>query len=202
MAGLRRKGKARKGQFFIVGAILLCTLFYLGMPPSETITRIFSSDLEYLHENIGDEFAMALNFGLNQSTSFQDLLNFTRFVYDRMKERRINFTCMWAITEYVSPDAPLTSQVNISVGNFLGLDTTFTVNVSVGASETTASLFVADNSTNSTTFDYDDIDSRYNLTLSFNNYDKKVYLARGRVGLYSLIELNRAGENMRDEVKR
>jgi hypothetical protein len=195
----RRK---RKGQFFILGAVLLCALFFIGMPPPEAVTMGFTQDLSYLHENIGGEFPVALNLGLNQSRSFSYLLNFTRFIYDKMEERNINFTCMWLVTEYTDPDNPLHSSLNVSIGNLLGLETNFTLNVSVGSSETLQSAVVPDNSTGSLLFQASNIDSIYNITVSFNNFEKKITLPRGRASVYSRIELERAGENIIGEVER
>lgn len=186
----------------MVGAILLCTLFYLGMPPPEMITVIFARDLSYLHENIAEEFPRAMNFGVNESMSFNHLLNFTRFIYDRMEERRINFTCMWLVTEYLDPGNPLTSNLNVSIGNFLGLETNFTVNISVGSSQTVQGVVISDNSTGSLTFQRTDIAAIYNLTVSFNNYEKKITLPRGKVSIYSRVELNRGGENIIGEIMR
>jgi len=162
------------------------------------------SDLadSYLHENIREELPRALNLGVNQSRSYQNLLNFTRFIYDKMEERNINFTGMWLITEYMEPDNPLYSNLNVSIGNFLGQETNFTVNISVGSSETIQSVVVSDNSTGSLTFQASAIDGIYNLTVSFNNYEKKITLPRGRVGIYSRIELERAGENIIGETER
>ncbi len=191
-----------KGQFFILGAVLLCALFFIGMPPPEAITMVFTGDLSYLHENIREELPRALNLGVNQSRSYQNLLNFTRFIYDKMEDRNINFTGMWLVTEYMEPDNPLYSNLNVSIGNFLGLETNFTVNISVGSSETVQSLVISDNSTGSLTFQASAIDGIYNLTVSFNNYEKKITLPRGRVSIYSRIELERTGENIIGETER
>ncbi len=189
-----------KGQFFILGAVLLCALFYIGMPPPEAITMVFTGDLSYLHRNIGEEFPKALNFGVNQSRSCNDLLNFTRFIYNKMRERRINFTAAWLVTEYTDPDNPLNSNLNVIIGNFLGLETSFTVNISVGSSETIESALISDNSTDSILFQASAISGIYNLTISFNNYEKKITLSRGKISIYSKIELNRAGEIIIDEI--
>ncbi len=191
-----------KGQFFILGAVLLCSLFFIGMPPPEAITMVFTGDLSYLHENIREELPRALNLGVNQSRSYQNLLNFTRFIYDKMEERNINFTAVWLITEYMEPDNPLYSNLNVSIGNFLGQETNFTVNISVGSSETIQSVVVSDNSTGSLTFQASAIDGIYNLTVSFNNYEKKITLPRGRVSIYSRIELERTGETIIGETER
>lgn len=186
----------------MVGAILLCALFYIGMPPPESVTMAFTGDLPYLHENIREEFPRAFNLGLNQSRSFAFLLNFTRFMYEKMDERNINFTCMWLAAEHEDPDRPLTSDLNVSIGNFLGLETSFSVNITVGGSETVQSVVIADNSTGSLTFQWDDISHIYNLTVGFNNYEKKITLPRGRAGLYARLELNRAGETIINDIER
>lgn len=83
-----------KGQFFIVGALLICSVMFISLPLSAPLIAQPSSDLGYISENLRAELPRALDMGLNESAPLARLANFTRFVERALAERRINYTSL------------------------------------------------------------------------------------------------------------
>lgn len=178
-----------KGQFFILGGVLLCVLFYLGMPSTSQLVRTFTEDLKYLADNVELEIPKALNLGLNESKPITDLFDFTQVVNNMLSERNIDFTALWVVTQ------PKNSDVNITVGNFLGSLKTVTLNLSGDVKN----LLVANNSTNSTLFS--SVAAQFNLTISFDTTEKVLTLVRDKVNLYSSFELERGEDSAKREIE-
>ena len=118
-----------KGQFFILGAILIISLFFMGLPNQGTFIVGKFEDIDYLFENVHREFPIALNNILNMSEDLNEapdrLMNFTRYVDSRASEKLINFSTFWVISWNSSP-----SNINVTAGNYLRYNTTVTLNVS------------------------------------------------------------------------
>ena len=72
----------KKGQYFIVMTVLLCSLFYVGMPKQSPLSEPIGKGMNYLYENIQKEMPSVLNYGYNDSVSYAYLKNFTNFVDD------------------------------------------------------------------------------------------------------------------------
>ena len=89
---MKRKTTKRKAQFFIVGAILICSLLFLSIPLSQPLISQPSGDITYISTNMRRELPHALNLGLNDSSELDTMVNFTHFIEAVMLERRINYT--------------------------------------------------------------------------------------------------------------
>ncbi len=179
----------RKGQFFILGAFMLCTLFYMGIPRGGQLVMPVTQDLTYLSDNLEREIPNVLNLGLNESKPMEYLKNFTGFVERIMLERLANFTTLWIVTENIS-----TNDLNITVGNFL--DSSKTVNITIGA--TSQNLTAPDNATNSTTFT--GIASAFNMTILFDTENATVEWQRDKVNIYAFIQLRRGDNLLKKEI--
>jgi len=182
--------KTRKGQFFILGAFLLCALFYMGIPKSSQLTASPTYDLIYISNNLGKEIPNALNLGLNESQPIEHLENFTRFVRRVMLAHSTNFTVLWIVTENIS-----TNDLNITVGNFLGSNKT--LNITIGASS--INITAPDNTTNSTSFGSDP-GTEFNMTILFDSQNRTVEWQRDKLNIYALIQLKRGNNIQKREV--
>ena len=163
-------------------------LFFTMVPHRQPLVTTPSSDLGYLARNMQKELPQALTLGLNESAGVTTLVNFTRFSARVMAERAINFTPVWVVTSNLSQD------MNVTVGNFLGANETVSVNVS----GTTASIMVADNSTNSSTFTAPP--AAFNVSISFRDQNETFVWARDKVNLYAFVNLTRFSENLQVNV--
>lgn len=178
-----------KGQFFILGAILIIGLFFIGLPMRTVIIKTPSEDLTYLSDNIQNEMHIALNLGLNESNAIGDLVNFTRFVDSKMFEHFVNFSCLWVVTENVLDD------LNATVGNFLGYDTI----VKLTISSYTKDLSVSDNATNSFTFL--NVPSEFTMNISFDSQNYTVTWQRDKINLYVFTNLMRDEDSIKEETE-
>ncbi len=177
----------KKGQFFLLGAFILAVLFFVGISSQispESISFPKTSPLETLFDNVKDEYARALNLGLNESRPIEVLTNFTEFVEERLRERGGELSLLFILTENVSDD------VNVTVGNYLG----YTINVTLNVSDVTKTLHVPDRGVSYAMFS--DPPEIFTLGLNFNTTEKNLLLLEKRkVNLYFILEM-RKGENI------
>jgi hypothetical protein len=173
-----------KGQFFILGAILICSLFFMGLPRFAPIIKQPSGDIAYLSSNLQSELPHALNLGLNESDPIDRLTNFTHFLETKLQERNINYTSMWLIIQNQS-----STDLNVTGGNFLGEDVSISINVTDGSGSTVNGLILLNGSTNSTTFS--SVDPEFNITITFADQEESAEMPRDKTGLYAYYRLTR-----------
>ncbi len=186
--------KKLKGQFFVLGAILIVTLFFVGLPKPYPLTQTRSSDMVYIFKNLEREYPIALNLGLNESDPVNTLMNFTWFADRVMDEHMINFTVLWIITETTNETS---EDLNITIGNFLGHDTIIkVVIVTPGEPSSWTNVTINNNSTNSTYRGPPSpaVAQTFNLTITiFSESETKAftYQQREKVNFYALISIER-----------
>ncbi len=180
-----------RGQFFLVGALLLILLFYIGIsayiypsyagPQDEGIVRLFG--------NIKDEYPRAFNFGMNISSPANTLVNFTNFVMNVTGRRGFETRILWVITENVN------GNLNVTAGNFLGYPVAVNLSIAgegksinVGEGETNSSLFLSP-------------PSEFELRLSFNTTEKNVLLEKYKANLYLILDMRKGDDRLAGEVK-
>jgi len=189
----KKSGKWMKGQFFVLGAIMIVTLFFSGLPRGDFLKVERTEDLVYLFDNIEREFPVALNNALNTTSninsSIADLFNFTRFVDRLMTERLTNYTTLWVVSWNIS-----TTDINITAGNFLKYNTTVSLNVS----STVNNISVNHNTTNSTTFS--SVSSEFNITIIYGSEEETFTWRRDKVNMYALIQVGRGEDLIRDSI--
>ena len=176
----------RKGQFFLLGAFILAVLFFVGIstrisPGSISFPKI--NPLETLFDNVEDEYARALNLGLNESRPVEVLTNFTEFVEEKLAERGGELSLLFILTENVTDD------VNVTVGNYLG----YPVSIALNVSGVTKTIDVPDRETGYAMFS--DPPETFTLKVSFNTTEKNLLLEKRKVNLYYILEM-RKGENI------
>ena len=70
----------RKGQFFILGAVLLISLFFFGLPEKDTLILQETGDMVLLHDNVLREYSHAYNNAVNMTgTKEEAIANLTNF---------------------------------------------------------------------------------------------------------------------------
>ncbi|MBN2042257.1 MAG: hypothetical protein JW754_00460 [Candidatus Aenigmarchaeota archaeon] len=176
------KRKRMKGQFFLIIAFMLIILFYIGIsvylsPPG--ISETLSNDIDFIINNIENEYPVAFNLGINESDGPGRVINFTIFARNLLKERNIELYSMIFFTESTG------SNVNVTVANFLEEPEY----VSVGISGDDRILYVQNGSVNSTIFtDPADI---FTLDIIFNSIQKNLLLGKYKSNLYFYTELKK-----------
>jgi hypothetical protein len=181
-----------KGQFFIVGAILVCSLFFAGLPKFAPIISQPSGDLTYISSNLNGELPHALNIGLNDSDPIGRMENFTHFLERSLLDRNINFTSLWLVVENQS------SNLNVTGGNFLGEDVAVTINVTDSSGSTVQPLVLLNGTVNSTTVS--SVDQAYNITVTFFDQEESAEYPRDKVSLYAFYRLTRGDDLIQNHV--
>jgi hypothetical protein len=171
-----------KGQFFILGALLLSTLFFLFLPSQVAITGGQTRDIDRIADNLESEIPTALNLAMLEDGSPQKLGQFTEFLRDEMSERFIDMESLWVVT---IPDQSTPGHVEAYAGNWLGESTT--VSVTIEANEETLNL--DDGEIDSV--EYFNVDDEFDIVVSFDGRSWSGHLARDKVNLYCLFSLSR-----------
>jgi len=186
------KRKRMKGQFFLIAGLLLCIMFFMGLPKPEPLQEPTIEDIKYVYENIERDFSHALTLGLNESAAIDTMKNFTNFTYITLSARYIGFDSLWVISE-----GNTSTIINVSVGNFLDNEVNVTLTLTRASGTSTIKYVNATkNSANSTEFHT--VTSDFNLTIAYNDESKTVEWERDKVNLYALVNLTRR-ENIRKE---
>jgi hypothetical protein len=174
----------RKGQFFILGALLLCTAFFLALPAQVTLTGTQTRDIERLADNLESEIPRALNIAMLEDGSPDNLGDFTQFLRQSTRDRYLTLESLWAVT---IPD-PETGDVEVYAGNWLGRPVT----LSLTMDGSTENLAINDGETGSEVF-YG-AGSDFTLEVCFEGRAWSARVARDKVNLYNYLSLSR-GEN-------
>ncbi len=170
-----------KGQFFMLGAILLASMFFIALPMTGYVIKTVSEDLDYISDNIENEFPRALN--LIADSDIERLKDFSVFVDNQITQRSADFKNLWVVTK------PEGGDVNITVGNFLDED----INIALNVSNTIEIMFMPSGTTNSVMF-YN-VPSQFVLRVTFPGIDKELKFQRDKINLYSFFSISR-GENI------
>ena len=177
-----------KGQFFIIGAVLLAIAFFVALPHIRPFLTSPSQDMPFLSKNLKAEFPAAFNLGLNQSEPIKVMKNFSLFLNESLHDHLIDFTTLWVYSENSTTD------VNFTLGNFLKQNITVTLSISTTSEEVLVTL----NDTNSSLFTSPG--SVFNLTISFNSQEKTVEWLRDKSSLYVFFQLQRGNDIIIEEV--
>lgn len=176
-----------KGQFFVLGALLLASLFFIGLPITGYIITTASDDLNYFSLNIESEFPHALNLVIDDG-DIEKLSDFSTFIDNQLTQRNAVFKNLWVITEGQGND------VNVSMGNFLDEDITIVLNIS----NTIEMLFMPSGSVDSVMF-YG-VPARFTLRVTFPEVDRELDFQRDKINLFSFFSLSRGDDVLRKEV--
>lgn len=178
-------GRQRKGQFFLLGAILICTLFFAMLPAHNIVGTGKTLDMSILSENLKSEIPQALNLILLDGGNPAELGDFMDFVRDSSAERYISFQGLWVVFE---PDPSSPGDVDIHAGNWM---------------RTPVSLYVVVDSIGvNMNLDYQETATRSlsgvspspDMQVSFQDRSWSVTLSRDKTSLYSFTSLTRGND--------
>jgi hypothetical protein len=175
-----------KGQFFVLGAILLASLFFAGLPITGNMITTVSSDLNHISLNMREEFPVALN-NILPSGDVERMGDFSTFLGQQVMQRNADFSNLWLVTE---PGGDL----NVTIGNYLGEDITIAVNVS----DDLQMLYMPAGTVDSIGFA--SVPQEFVLRVGFLDVDREMLLERDKVNLYSFFSLSRGMELIKEEV--
>jgi len=189
-----RKETKRKGQFFLIGGLLILMVFFIGLPKSDPLTYDPFNDIINAYSNIESELGRALTLSLNASSSIDTFKNFTAFVESRMTGRFIIFDALWVVSE-----GNASTITNVSVGNFLEAAANVTLNMTndSGASEIKY-LDVPKGGTNWTEFHT--VTANFTLLIAYNDDYKEVGWQRDKANLYFMVNLTRGGNTKKENL--
>ncbi len=180
---MEMKKNRKKGQFFLLSAIIVATLFYIGFYITHAGPLISVSteteDMKYVLYNLQNEYPRVFNDAASESNESGRLSDFTLFSRSAVSEKIINYTALWLYTKNT------TSGINITIGNFLEGD----VIVSINISGTAKNVSVPYEGTNSTIFS--SVGQFFNMTINFNSREKKLSMTREKRNLYAYLRLSR-----------
>jgi len=178
--GKKRTDGTMKGQFFLVGALMLISAFFIGFASvREAFVITPDRDLSFLSDNAVREYPRALNLGLNSTGGLAALENFSRFLNASLSERYVDFQALWVQCDNVSSD------VNVTVGNWL--HATESVTLSIGGTDKT--LLVAANAANYTSFTSPG--ASFNMAINFSQSNLSVAWRREKASLYVYTNFSR-----------
>ena len=183
----RRYGK-RKGQFFILGAVLICALFFIGLPLYGPQIQSYRKDLSFISSNLESEFPRALNLGLRSGSGTGSLADFSAFSRDILAGQNVKLQSLWVVTE------PQASGVLVTVGNFMG----YTQSLSITVDGSSQNLDVPDNSTQAAFFPSSD---SFQITISFPGHSRTSTWVRNKANLYAFTEIARGTDKVVEEVE-
>lgn len=185
--------KRRKGQFFLIGGLLLAVIFFMGLPkPYPLAQQPVVEDLKYVYENLETEFPRALTLGLNSTAAIDTLQNFTRFIDSTLESRYMGFDSLWVVSR-----GNTSIMINVSVGNFLAANVNITLNLTdAGGTSTIQYINVTANRTNS--IEFHSVTSDFNLSISYNSETETLVWERDKANIYALINLTR-GDTIKKE---
>jgi hypothetical protein len=180
--------KGMKGQFFLVSAFFLVLIFYMGaavyLQPSHSKS---GSEIPDLFDNIRSEYPHAFNLGLNESRPSEILSDFTQLSINVSKSRGADLAALWITTVNQSSD------LNVTVGNFLGYDTNVTLNVS-GSMKT-----LQVNTGNVESHLFSSPPSEFQLLANFNTTGINLLLEKYKANLYVILNMRMGEEKIINE---
>ena len=184
----RRSGK-RKGQFFILGAVLMCAVFFVGLPLYGPDILTGREDLAIISGNLEREFPRALNLGMKSGSGTASLADFTLFAGSALTGQGMDFKAFWVASE------PQGQDVKITAGNFMGQSQS--VQIEVNGEVWVFS--VADGSTQSRTFS--GVPASYQIRIGFPGHSKTSDWIKNKTNLYAFTAIGRGADLAVEEIE-
>jgi len=174
------RGAKKKGQFFLLGAFLISTLFFAGLPRPASINVEGTEDLGFIALNMQKEMPNAFNLGLAQGDYLGVMKNFTWFSARVLRNHMSSFGLLLCFGSNVSTD-----DFNVTVFNYLGHNET--VNITIGSS--TYVMLVPYNESNSTEFT--GVDELFGISFRYSDEEKNTTWVRQKHSIYGAMNMTR-----------
>ncbi len=174
-----------KGQFFILGAMLLCTLFFLGLPQIAVHSAPRDTGLSPLADNLEREIPHALNLALAEDQDTQKLGEFLDFARNNSAERYSDMEALWVV---ILPDPGNPGYVSLEAGNWLGRRVSLYLSVDGDGQE------IELDDTETASLSFTGLPEAFDMTVSFGGREWSGQASLGKAGIYCYLSLGR-GEN-------
>ncbi len=173
-----------KGQFFMAGALMLCVLFFLGMPMAMVSSTSNTMDMTRLSENMEGELSRAVNLAMLEDGNPARMGEFIEFVRNRTTERYLDMEIL-AVAAVPDPGSP--GDVDVHAGNWLGRPVTISVEVDGN------SLDIDLDDEEIAVRSFSGVPGEFVLEVSFEGRTWSGTLPRDKTNLYSYLRLSRGG---------
>jgi hypothetical protein len=177
-----------RGQFFILGAVLICAIFFIGLPLYGPQVQSYRKDLTFVSDNLESEFPKAFNLALNASGGIANFEDFSRFAGGTLAGQNVKFRALWLVTQ---PDG---TGVQVTVGNFMGQSQALSITVDGNGQN----FDIPDNSTQSAFFPSSE---NFQMSIQFPGHSKTGTWVRDKVNLYAFAEIARGSDNVIEEIE-
>jgi hypothetical protein len=174
-----------KGQFFIMGALVICVIFFAALPPAIISGTGNTRDMSLMAENLEREIPRAANLALLDDGSPESLGEFMDFIRESTREKYLGMESLWVVG-VPDPDNP--GDMAFYSGNWLGRAAT----VYITADSLGISHVLDDQETGSSTLS--GLASSFTLEVSFDGRTWSNTVSRDKATLYCYLSLAR-GEN-------
>jgi hypothetical protein len=133
-----------KGQFFLVGALVVCMLLYAGLAPLSMVQLEPAQDASILSENMQAEMPRALNIGISSSDPAGTLIGFCNFSRSAAASRGIEMDAVFVVFEASSSGIVATAGSAASGNAIIGVSVSGTYEeLTVSAGSVNATVFPA-----------------------------------------------------------
>jgi hypothetical protein len=133
-----------KGQFFLIGAVLICMLLYAASVPLITVQGRPPEDMGALSDNMEAEMPHALNIGINSSSPAGTLISFCNFSRSAASSRGIDLSAVFVVFESTGSGTVATAGNAAADDATVGLDVDGThVELTVPAGSVSSAQFPA-----------------------------------------------------------
>lgn len=185
------RGHRLKGQFFMIGAISLAVLFFLGLPTAMLSGTGGTEDMTVLAENLERELPMAINTILLEGESPSRLGEFLGFVRDNAGSRYMDLgvLCVAAI-----PDSGNPGDVTIHGFNWLGESTLLGVDIDGDSQQ------MALDDAGSGSLGYSGVSQGYDIQASWRGGSWSADLPRDKTSICCFLSLSREGNRIMKEI--
>jgi hypothetical protein len=182
------KIKRMKGQFFLVGALVVCMLLYAGLAPLSVVQSEPAHDVSALSNNMQAEMPRALNIGINSSDPAGTLISFCNFSRSAAANRDIEMEGVFLVFE------AFPTGIVASAGNAAAEDIT----VGVSVSGTYRELTVPAGAINVTTFPA--AGETFDVYMYHSGETSYVTIPSNKTSLIATVILSRGGTVIRKEI--
>jgi len=179
----------RKGQFFILGAVLMCAVFFVGLPLYGPQVQASRKDLSIISGNLEREFPRALNLGMKSGSGTASLADFSVFAGSALTGQGMDFRAFWIVAE------PQDSDLRITAGNFMGQSQSVQIEVN---SEVWV-FAIADDATQSRVFS--GVPASYQIRIDFPGHSKTSAWIKEKVNLYAFTSAGKGADLAVEEIE-
>lgn len=177
-----------KGQFFLIGAVIVCMMLYAASAPLVNVQGGPDQDISALSENMEKEMPRALNIGINASDPAGTLISFANFSRSAAVSRGMDLSVVFVIFESTGSGTVATAG-NAAAGQAI---------IGIDVDGTYAELSVPAGSVNSTQFPA--AGDTFDFSVTAGGLTTDATMPGGKTGLFAISTISRGGVVLRKEI--